>query len=187
MGRGDEKWTIHILRKIKKRIRLCFHKKYYECGCTHTWSGNVAVWSLSCVQLFVIPWTAACQASLTFTISQSLPNSCPLSQWYNATILFYIDPFFSYLQSFPSSGSFPKSQLLTSGGQSIVASASVLPINTQGWFPLGLTGLISLQFELIWWDAHWVVGICIIFNFFFAFYLCFVIFWISAIKTTRYL
>ena len=74
VGRGDEKWTTHILRKIKKWIWLCFHKKYYECGCTYTWSGNIAVRSLSCVQLFVTPWTAACQASLTFTISQSLPK-----------------------------------------------------------------------------------------------------------------
>ena len=74
-GRGDEMWTTHIiLRKIKKQIWLCFHKKYYEYGYMHTWSGNVAVWSLSCVQLFVSPRTAARQASLTFTISQSLPK-----------------------------------------------------------------------------------------------------------------
>ena len=75
VGKGDEMWTTHIiLRKIKKQIWLCFHKKYHECGCTHTWSGNVSVWLLSCVQLFVTPWTAARQASLTFTISQSLPK-----------------------------------------------------------------------------------------------------------------
>ena len=55
--------------------------------------------------------------------------------------------FFSHLQSFPASGSFQMSQFLASGGQSIgvSASASVLPMNIQGWFPLGLTGLISLQ------------------------------------------
>ena len=54
-------------------------------------------------------------------------------------------PFSSCLQSYPASGSFLMSQLFTSSGQSIVASASVLPMNIQGWFPLGLTGLISLQ------------------------------------------
>ena len=56
-------------------------------------------------------------------------------------------PFSSCLQSFPASGSFPMSQLFASGGQSFGASvlASVLPVNIQGWFPLGLTGLISLQ------------------------------------------
>ena len=56
-----------------------------------------------------------------------------------------VNPFSSHLQSFPASGSFPMSRLFTSGGQSIGASASVLPRNIQSWFPLGLTGLISLQ------------------------------------------
>ena len=58
-------------------------------------------------------------------------------------------PFSSHCQSFPASGSFPMSQLFASGGQSIgaSASASVLPMNIQDWFPLGLTGLISLQFK----------------------------------------
>ena len=73
-------------------------------------------------------------------------NSCPLSQWCYLTISSSAVPFFR-LQSFPASGSFPMSRLLTSGGQSIGASAStsVLPMNIQGWFPLGLTVLISLQ------------------------------------------
>ena len=73
-------------------------------------------------------------------------NSYPLSQWCHPTISFSVIPFFSYLQSFPASGSFLLSQLFTSGGQSIgaLASASVLPMNIQGWFPLRLTGLISL-------------------------------------------
>ena len=71
-------------------------------------------------------------------------NSCPSSQWYHPTISFSVIPFPSCLQSFPASGSFPVSQLFTSGGQRIRASASVLPVNIQGWFPLGLTGLISL-------------------------------------------
>ena len=72
-------------------------------------------------------------------------NSCPLSQWCHPTISFSVVPFSSWLQSFPASGSFPINQFFTSGGQRIVASASVLPMTIQGWFPLGLTGLIFLQ------------------------------------------
>ena len=74
-------------------------------------------------------------------------NSCPLSQWCHPTISSSVDPFSSRLQSFPSSRSFPVSQFFTSGGQSIwvSASASVLPMNIQDWFPSGLTSLISLQ------------------------------------------
>ena len=71
-------------------------------------------------------------------------NSCPLSQWCYPTMSSSAAPFSSCPQSFPASGSFPMSQLFPSGGQSIGASASVLPVNIQGWFPLGLTGLISL-------------------------------------------
>ena len=72
--------------------------------------------------------------------------SCLLSQWCHPTILSSVVPF-SYLQSFPASGSFLKSSLFTSGGQSIwaSASASVLPMNIQDWFPSGWTGLISLE------------------------------------------
>ena len=74
-------------------------------------------------------------------------NSCPSSWWCPATISSSVVPFSSYLQSFPASGSFPVSQFFASSGQSIraSASASVLPMNIQDWFPLGLTGLISLQ------------------------------------------
>ena len=77
----------------------------------------------------------------------SHPNPCALSWWYHPTISSSVVPFPSCPQSFPASGSFPMSQLFTSGGQSIrvSASTSVLPMNTQGWSPLGRTGLISLQ------------------------------------------
>ena len=69
-------------------------------------------------------------------------NSCPLSWWYHPTISSSVVPFSSHLQSFPASGSFPVSQSFSSGGQSIgvSASASVLPMNIQDSFPLGLTG-----------------------------------------------
>ena len=74
-------------------------------------------------------------------------NSCPSSQWCHPTIPSSVIPFSSCLQSFPESGSFPVSQFFAPGGQSIgaSASASVLPMNIQDWFPLGLTGLICLQ------------------------------------------
>ena len=74
-------------------------------------------------------------------------NSCPLSRWCHPAISSSVLPFSPH--SFPASGSFPMSQLFTSSGQSIgvSASASVLPMNIQGWFPLGWTGLISLQFK----------------------------------------
>ena len=73
-------------------------------------------------------------------------DSCPSSWWCHPTISSSVTPFSSWLQSFPASGSFPVSRLFTSGGDSIggSASASVLPVNIQGWFPLGLTGLFSL-------------------------------------------
>ena len=74
-------------------------------------------------------------------------NSCPLSWWCHPTISPSSNPFSSHLQSFPASGSFTMSRFFASGGQSIgvSASGSVLPMNIQEWFPLGLTGLISLQ------------------------------------------
>ena len=78
--------------------------------------------------------------------------SCPLSWWCYLTISSSAAPFTFYLQSFAASGSFSVSQLFASGAQSIGASASaaVLPMNIQGWFPLGLTGLISLQSNRLW-------------------------------------
>ena len=100
----------------------------------------------SCCCSATQPWPILCdpvdyrlQASLSFTISQSYSNSCPLSQWCHPTI--------SCLQCFPASGSFLMSQLFASGGQSIgvSASASVLPMNIHDWYRLGLTGWISLQ------------------------------------------
>ena len=73
-------------------------------------------------------------------------NSCPLSQWCNPNISFSVAPFTSCPQSFPALRSFPMSWLFASCGQSVgaSASASILPVNIQDWFPLELTGLISL-------------------------------------------
>ena len=111
----------------------------------------VVAQSQSDVRLFATPWTAACQASLSLTVFRvcsNLSKFAPLSWWCHPTISSSVIPFSSCLHSFPASGSFPISQLFASGGQSIgaSASASVLPMNIQGQFPLELTGLI-LQFK----------------------------------------
>ena len=76
-------------------------------------------------------------------------NSHPLSQWYHQTISSHVAPFTSCPQAFPASGSFPLSRLFASGGHSIEASASasVLPMNIQGWFPLKIDCLNSLLFK----------------------------------------
>ena len=102
----------------------------------------------------VIPWTAAHQASLSITNSWSLLKlksieSVILSNHLTSPSAV---PFSSHLQSLPASGSFPISQLFVSGGQSIgvSASASVLPMNIQDWFPLRWTGWISLQSKGLW-------------------------------------
>ena len=94
-------------------------------------------------------------------------NSCPLSPWCHPTTSSSVVPFSSRLQSLPASGSFPMSPFFTSGHQRIVASASasVLPMNTQDWFPLGLIGLTSLQSKglLVFssttvWKHHFIVS-----------------------------
>ena len=92
---------------------------------------------LSRVRLFATPWTAACQASLSITNSRRLLKFTTLGLVMPSNHL--VIPFCSCLQSFPASGSFQMSQLFTSGGQSIgvSASASVIPMNIQDWFPLG--------------------------------------------------
>ena len=102
---------------------------------------------LSCVQLFMTPCRAACQASLSSIIPWSLLKLLSIDSVMPSNHLILCCPLFSCPQSFPESGSFPVSGLFASGGKSIEASASasVLPVNIQDWFPLELTGLISLQ------------------------------------------
>ena len=103
--------------------------------------------SLSCVWLFATPRTAAHQASLPSPSPGVSSYACPLILWCHTIILSSVVPFASSRQSSPASGSLPMSQLFASGGHNIGASASssVLPMNIQDWFPLGLTSLISLQ------------------------------------------
>ena len=108
-----------------------------------------SVQSLSRVRLFVTPWTAAHQASLSITNFWSLLKLLFIKSMTSPNHLILCRPRLLRLQSFPASGSFPRSQFFASGGQStgISASASVLPMNIQDCFLLGLTGLISLQFK----------------------------------------
>ena len=98
------------------------------------------------VLLFATPWAVECQDSLSITNSQSLLRLTSIELVMPPTITSSVILFFSCLQSFPASGSFQTSQLFASDGQSIgdSASASVLPMNIQDWFPLGWTGRISL-------------------------------------------
>ena len=109
------------------------------------------VQSLSCIQLFATLWTEARlpYPSLSLRIC---PNSYPLSQWCYPTISSSGIPFSFCPQSFPTSRSSPRSQLFTSNGQIIgaLASALVLPMKSQSWFPLGLTGLTSFQSKGLW-------------------------------------
>ena len=104
---------------------------------------------LSPVQLFVTPWTAACQVPPSFTISQSLLKVMSIESVMPYNHLILCCPLILCFQSFPASESPLMSQLFTSDGQSIGASASAsalfLPMNIEDWFPLRLTGLISLQ------------------------------------------
>ena len=103
--------------------------------------------SVSHVWLSVTPWIAAGQASLSITNSQSLLKLMFIESVMPSNHLIHCHPLLLPPSIFPASGSFQMSQLFASGAQSIGASTSswALPMNTQGWFPLGLTGLISLQ------------------------------------------
>ena len=108
-----------------------------------------SVQTLSRVQLFATPWTAACRTSFQSSTPRVCSNSCPSSWWCHPTILSSVVPFSSHLQSFPASRSSLMNQFFASGGQSICVSslASVLPMNIQDWFPLGCTGWFSLQIK----------------------------------------
>ena len=110
-----------------------------ECGFPN-WHA-IFVQSLSHVQL----WPHGLQHA-RLSCPGVCSNSCPLSQWYHPTISSYVPPFSSWPQSFPASGCFPRSQQFASGGQTIgaSASASVLPMNIQDLFSLGLNNWISL-------------------------------------------
>ena len=123
-------WIIHL---YVHRIILIF-----------IYMSIVIVQSLSRVLFFATPWTAAGQASLSFTISRGLCKFMSIEFVMPSNHLILYRPFLLFPQSLLASGAFTTSQLFTSGSQSIGGSASVLSMNIQGWLPLGLTGLISL-------------------------------------------
>ena len=104
-----------------------------------------SVQSLSSIWLFANPWTAAPGFPVHYQLLEFSQTSCSLSNWCHPTISFSVVTFSSCLHSFPASSSFPVNQFYIFGGQIIGALASVLPMNIQDWFPLGLTSLISLQ------------------------------------------
>ena len=135
-------WTLGCmyLFQLKFPLNIC---PEYDCRIISVQFSSFQ--SLSHVQLLATPRTAACQASLSITNSQSLPKLSPLSQWCHPCISSSV-VHFSHIQSFPESGSFQMSQFFSSSGQSIgvSATAAVLPMNTPDW-SLGWTGWISLQ------------------------------------------
>ena len=135
-------WWI-ILKQIPDII-LPLNNNFFKARWSHVqWISSVQ--SLSRVQLFVTPWTAACQASLSITNSRSLLKLMSIESVMSPNYLILCCPLLLLPSVFPASGSFPVSQFFASGGRSIgvSASASVLPMSIQGWFPFGLAGLIS--------------------------------------------
>ena len=111
-----------------------------------------SVQSLSCVWLFVTLWITARLASLSITNFRSLPKLMSIESVMSPSHLIICCPFSSCPQSLPGSGSFPMSQLFAWGGQSIEvsASASVLPMKTQDWFPLGWTRCRNNNLPEVW-------------------------------------
>ena len=117
-------------------------------GIDHTFSKNSVQFSRSVMSNSLWPHGLQhARLPCPLPTPRACSNSCPSSQWCHPAISSSVIPFSSCLQSFPASGSFSINQLLSSGGQSngVSASASVLPVNIQNWFPLGLTGWVSLQ------------------------------------------
>ena len=133
----DQSWSTFDGPRLdgrKTRTEIC-KKKFIQFSCS--------VMSDSLQPRFLQHFRLPCPSPTPGACS----NSCPSSWWCHPTISSSIIPFSSCLQSFPPLGSFQMSQFFTSGGQSIgvSVSASVLQVNIQDWFPLGWTGLISLQ------------------------------------------
>ena len=138
--------------EFTKTFTIIIHYNYFSCFPLEIlknlfWVQFSSVQSLRHVWLFAIPWTAAYLLPCLSPTPGACSISCPSSQWCYPAISSSVVPVSTCLQSFPASGSFPMSQFFASNGQSIgaSASASVLPMNIQDWFPLRLTGLISLQ------------------------------------------
>ena len=134
----------HGLVPLVSRLAQESFKKKGTVAATH----RTVVSYLALVLIWVIAQSQFSRSVVSNSLQPlSISTHSPLSRWCHPAIPSSVIPFSSCLQSFPASESFQMIQLFTSDGQSIgvFASASVLPMNIQGWFPLGLTGLISLQ------------------------------------------
>ena len=133
---------LYVKNIYQPTLRKTFVIEIRNAGYCYTDSPISSVHLLSRVRLFVTPWTATWKDFLVhhqlLELAQTQVHS---SRWCHPTISSSVVPFSFCLQTFPASGSFPMSQLVTSGGQSIgvSASTSVLPMKIQDWFPLGLT------------------------------------------------
>ena len=147
MYRNVHRSPIHNSTKLEKNENVINNRidieKRNSLPSSVQFSSSVAVVSNSLwsngLQHARLPWPSSTPGTCS--------NSWPSSQWCHPTFSSSVVPFSSHLQSFPLSGSFPISELFTSGGQSVgvSASASVLPPNIQDWFPLGRTGWFFLQ------------------------------------------
>ena len=134
---GSKKHWRESLYRLREFI--CYHKENVGRIIYPLHFSNIVVFqSLNHVWFFATPWTAPCLSPSPRVRS----DSCPLSRWCHPTISSSVIPFSFCLPSFPTSGFFPMSHLVASGGQNI--RPPVLPMNIQGSFPLGLTSLISL-------------------------------------------
>ena len=144
MAESEEELKSLLMRMKEESEKMAWNSALKKRRSWHPLAFS-SVQPLSRIQLFVTPWTAACQASLPITYSQSLLKLMSIESVMPSNHL--ILPFSSHSQSFPASGSFQISQFFTSGGQSIgiSASATVLPMNIKDSFPLGWTGWRSNQ------------------------------------------
>ena len=138
-----------VVKNMNSGFQL-FRFKSWLCHMLAVWSYLTCLvsllFSLSAVSDFLQPHGLQhARLSCPSPSPRICSNSYPLSQWWHPAISSSVIPFSSGLQSFPASGSFPMSQLFASGSQNFGASASVLPMNIQGWLSLKLSGLISLQ------------------------------------------
>ena len=138
-------WIEHKVNKGVNNKSILIWSLHIYCNCNNCFKLQFSSVAQSC--LTAIPWTTACQASLSITNSWSLFKLMFIELVMPSNHFILCRPLLLLPSIFPSIRSFPVSRLFASGGQSIgaSASASVLPMNIQGWLPLGLTTLISLQ------------------------------------------
>ena len=138
-------YIIYIMVCIRMCITVCVHMYFMVCIYTHIYTYFIVAQLLSCVWLFVTPWTAAHQASLSFTISHSLLKLMSIESVIPPNNFIICHSLLLLSSISPSMRLFSNELTFVSGDQTIGASAStsVLAMNIQGWFPLGLTGLIA--------------------------------------------